>query len=182
MSKLEENQFHGRLDMMQSNAGINSFKSSLKMPITLIESGPAGGVRGAAALGKLINCGNIISLDIGGTAAKCSLIYDGRISINTDYYIERNNKSAGYPVMVPVVDIVEIGNGGGSISWLDDNGKLNVGPQSAGAKPGPVAYGQGGNQLTTTDALLYLGRINPQKICGHERSAEMESVSIIAKE
>ena len=91
----------------------------------------------------------------------------------TDYWIERSRKSAGYPIMVPVVDLVEIGNGGGSIAWVDDFGKLHVGPQSAGALPGPAAYGKGGDEPTTTDANLWLGRINRDYFCGGEIDADM---------
>ena len=103
----------------------------------MVESGPASGVWGAAELGRLIGEPNVLALDIGGTTAKCSLIENGQVKIKTDYWIERDRRSAGYPIMVPVVDLVEIGNGGGSIAWVDDFGKLHVGPRSAGALPGP---------------------------------------------
>ena len=101
------------------------------------------------------------------------LIEGGEVRIMTDYWIERSRKSAGYPIMVPVVDLVEIGNGGGSIAWVDDFGKLHVGPQSAGALPGPAAYGKGGDEPTTTDANLWLGRINRDYFCGGEIDADM---------
>jgi N-methylhydantoinase A len=91
----------------------------------------------------------------------------------TDYWIEHDRTSAGYPIMVPVVDLVEIGNGGGSIAWVDDFAKLHVGPQSAGALPGPAAYGRGGTKATTTDANLMLGRINPDYFCGGSVVADM---------
>ena len=145
---------------MQSNCGVDSLESVSKIPITMVESGPASGFWGAAELGKLIGEPNVLALDIGGTTAKCSLIENGEVKIKTDYWIERDRTSAGYPIMVPVVDLVEIGNGGGSIAWVDDFGKLHVGPQSAGAVPGPAAYGRGGTKATTTDANLWLGRIN----------------------
>jgi len=136
----------------------------------MVESGPASGFWGAAELGKLIGEPNIIALDIGGTTAKCSLIENGQVKIMTDYWIERDRTSAGYPIMVPVVDLVEIGAGGGSI---DDFEKLHVGPQSAGAVPGPAAYGQGGLDATITDANLWLGRINPDYFCGGDVEADM---------
>ena len=98
------------------------------------------------------------------------------MKIMTDYWIERSRTSAGYPIMVPVVDLVEIGNGGGSIAWVDDFGKLHVGPQSAGAVPGPAAYGRGGTEATTTDANLALGRINTDFFCGGEIDADMAAV------
>ena len=159
--------------IMQSNCGVDSLESVSKIPITMVESGPASGFWGAAELGKLIDEPNVLALDIGGTTAKCSLIEDGEVKIKTDYWIERDRTSAGYPIMVPVVDLVEIGNGGGSIAWVDDFGKLHVGPQSAGAMPGPAAYGRGGSDATTTDANLWLGRINRDYFCGGEVVADM---------
>jgi N-methylhydantoinase A len=141
----------------------------------MVESGPASGFWGAAELGKLIGEPNVLALDIGGTTAKCSLIENGEVKIKTDYWIERDRTSAGYPIMVPVVDLVEIGNGGGSIAWVDDFGKLHVGPQSAGAMPGPAAYGRGGTNATTTDANLWLGRINRDYFCGGEVTADMKA-------
>jgi N-methylhydantoinase A len=166
----------GSLYIMQSNCGVDTVKNARQIPITMIESGPASGVWGAAALGQIIGEPNIIALDIGGTTAKCGLISDGQIKINTDYMIGRSQTSAGYPVMVPVVDLVEIGNGGGSIAWVDEFQKLHVGPQSAGAMPGPVSYGKGGTEATTTDANLELGRINPNYFCGGAITADMAAV------
>src|ERR1700736_980728 len=131
---------------------------------------------GAAELGRPIGVPNDLALDIGGTTAKCSLIENGQVKIMTDYWIERSPLSAGYPIMVPVVDLVEIGNGGGSIAWIDDFKKLHVGPRSAGASPGPAAYGRGGTHATTTDANLALGRINPEFFCGGTIEADLESV------
>ncbi|MBT8475621.1 MAG: hydantoinase/oxoprolinase family protein, partial [Alphaproteobacteria bacterium] len=159
--------------IMQSNCGVDSLAATSAVPITMVESGPASGFWGAAELGKLIDEPDILALDIGGTTAKCSLIEGGEVRIMTDYWIGRSRKSAGYPIMVPVVDLVEIGNGGGSIAWVDDFGKLHVGPQSAGAVPGPAAYGKGGTEATTTDANLWLGRINRDYFCGGEVVADM---------
>jgi N-methylhydantoinase A len=162
--------------IMQSNCGVDTIKSAREIPITMIESGPASGVWGAAALGRLVSEPNVIALDIGGTTAKCGLITNGQVKINTDYMIEHTRTSAGYPVMVAVVDMVEIGNGGGSIAWVDEFQKLHVGPQSAGAVPGPVSYGQGGTEATTTDANLALGCINPNYFCGGTITADMDAV------
>lgn len=167
--------FKGSPYIMQSNCGVDSLESVSKIPITMVESGPASGFWGAAELGKQIGEANILALDIGGTTAKCSLIENGQISIMTDYWIERDRTSAGYPIMVPVVDLVEIGNGGGSIAWVDDFKKLHVGPQSAGALPGPAAYGKGGNEATSTDANLWLGRINKDYFCGGAVAADMQA-------
>jgi len=165
----------GSLYVMQSNCGVDSLEAASRIPITMVESGPASGFWGAAELGKLIGDRNILALDIGGTTAKCSLIEDGHVKIMTDYWIDRDRTTAGYPIMVPVVDLVEIGNGGGSIAWVDDYGKLHVGPHSAGAVPGPAAYGRGGHDATTTDANLWLGRINPDYFCGGEIVADMDA-------
>jgi N-methylhydantoinase A len=176
LESLNKRGMKGSLYIMQSNCGVDTVKNAREIPITMIESGPASGVWGAAALGQIMGEPNVIALDIGGTTAKCGLIADGQIKINTDYMIERRQTSAGYPVMVPVVDLVEIGNGGGSIAWVDEFQKLHVGPQSAGAVPGPVSYGKGGTEATTTDANLELGRINPNYFCGGTITAEMEGV------
>jgi N-methylhydantoinase A len=167
--------FAGSPYIMQSNCGVDSLEATSKTPITMVESGPASGFWGAAELGKLIGEPNVLALDIGGTTAKCSLIENGEVRIMTDYWIERSRKSAGYPIMVPVVDLVEIGNGGGSIAWVDDFGKLHVGPQSSGALPGPAAYGKGGHEATTTDANLWLGRINKDYFCGGAIDANMSA-------
>ena len=174
--KLKANGFGGSPYVMQSNCGVDTLEAIARTPITMIESGPSSGIWGAAELGKLIGDPNVLALDIGGTTAKCSLIENGNIRIVTDYWIEKSRKSSGYPVMVPVVDLVEIGNGGGSIAWVDDYGKLHVGPQSAGAVPGPAGYGKGGTEATTTDANLLLGRINGDYFCGGEITADMTNV------
>ncbi|MFD1255100.1 Acetophenone carboxylase gamma subunit [Devosia equisanguinis] len=172
---LKNEGFGGNPYIMQSNCGVDSLEAVSQIPITMVESGPASGFWGAAELGKLIGEPDVLALDIGGTTAKCSLIEDGQVKIMTDYWIERDRTSAGYPIMVPVVDLVEIGNGGGSIAWVDGFNKLHVGPQSAGAKPGPAAYGRGGTNATTTDANLWLGRINRDYFCGGEVVADMQA-------
>ena len=168
--------FAGQLYVMQSNCGVDGIEATRRIPITMVESGPASGFWGAAELGRLIGEPNVLALDIGGTTAKCSLIENGAVRIKTDYWIERDRTTAGYPIMVPVVDLVEIGNGGGSIAWVDDFGKLHVGPRSAGAVPGPAAYGRGGTGATTTDANLVLGRIDPNYFIGGTVQADMAAV------
>ena len=170
---LKSEGFHGKRYIMQSNCGVDSLEAVSRIPITMVESGPASGFWGAAQLGKLIGEDNVLALDIGGTTAKCSLIENGHVKIMTDYWIERSRTSAGYPIMVPVVDLVEIGNGGGSIAWVDEQRKLHVGPQSSGALPGPAAYGKGGTNATTTDANLWLGRISKDYFCGGTIDADM---------
>ena len=169
--------FDGQMYIMQSNCGVDSVAHTQEIPITMVESGPASGFWGAAELGRLVGEPNVLALDIGGTTAKCSLIEGGHVRIMTDYWIERDRTSAGYPIMVPVVDLVEIGNGGGSIAWVDDFGKLHVGPQSAGALPGPAAYGKGGTNATTTDANIALGRINKDYFCGGEVQADLKAMN-----
>ncbi len=163
--------------IMQSNCGISTVDAAKRNPISMVESGPASGIYAAAHLGKIINEKNLIVLDIGGTTAKCTLIENGEIRITTDYYIEKNSKSPGYPIQTPVSEIVEIGNGGGSIAWVDEGQKLHVGPQSAGASPGPAAYGKGGTQVTTTDANLVLGRIDKNSFVGGEVEPDMAALS-----
>lgn len=152
---MDENRY-----IMQSNGGVTTFDNAKNTPIHMVESGPVGGIYGAAILGQLLGEKDIIAFDVGGTTAKCSLISGGEVKVTTDYYIEKTERTAGYPIKVPVVDIVEIGNGGGSIAWIDELGSLKVGPQSAGSTPGPIAYGLGGERPTTTDANLLVGRLS----------------------
>ena len=146
---------------MQSNGGIASFEQVVTAPLTLVESGPSGGVAGAARIGSEIGETDILYLDVGGTTAKCSLIKAGQPKVDAEYRLERTRNSPGYTVQVPVVDIVEVGAGGGSIAWLDPSGRLRVGPQSAGSTPGPACYGRGGVDPTVTDAKLALGILDP---------------------
>jgi N-methylhydantoinase A len=159
--RLGEEGYDCPLFAMQSNGGTASFEWAKQHPITLIESGPAAGVNGAALVARLCNEPNVIYLDIGGTTAKCSTIRDYEPAITTEYKLEWTRTSFGYPVRTPVVDIVEIGAGGGSIAWFDAARMLRVGPVSAGGDPGPASYGLGGEEPTVTDAKLLTGVINP---------------------
>jgi N-methylhydantoinase A len=152
--------------VMQSNGGTATFTQGKKAPINMVESGPVGGVIGAAAVAALIGERDAISFDVGGTTAKTSLISGGKPGITTKYIIEWSPAFAGYPILAPTVDIVEIGAGGGSIAWIDNAGGLNIGPQSAGAEPGPASYGSGGTKPTVTDANVLAGRINPDYFLG----------------
>ena len=151
---------------MQSNGGSTSFSWAKAHPITLVESGPSAGVNGAALVGELCGEEDVIYLDIGGTTAKCSVIEDAHVKVTTDYKLEWTRINPGYPVKVPVVDIVEIGMGGGSIAWFDKVGALKVGPVSAGSDPGPAGYGLGGSEPTVTDAKLLTGVLNPGYFAG----------------
>lgn len=159
---------------MQSNGGVSRFDVAAQTPINLVESGPVGGVIGAAAIGALLGEDNLITLDIGGTTAKASLVESGTVRLTGDYHFERIPAFAGYPIKVPVVDIVEIGAGGGSVAWLDPAGALKVGPQSAGAEPGPACYGWGGTDPTVTDANVLAGRINPDYVLGGRIPLDVE--------
>lgn len=153
---------------MQSNGGVTTFGRAMESPIQLVESGPVGGVIGAALLGEAIGEPNIITMDVGGTTVKTSLIENGQVRINTDYKVEASAYNPGYPIKIPVVDIVEIGAGGGSLARIDSAGSLRVGPASAGAVPGPACYGKGGEEPTLTDANVVAGRINPDYFLGGE--------------
>jgi N-methylhydantoinase A len=156
--------FRGIFRVMQSNGGVMSAETAKKMPVTMMESGPVAGVIAAARLGEKLNCRHIISFDMGGTTAKSSLIKDFHPEVTSSYYV--GGYVSGHPMMLPVVDIVEVGNGGGSIAWIDPAGGLKVGPQSAGAAPGPASYAKGGTEPTVTDANLIAGRVDPEYFLG----------------
>ena len=153
---------------MQSNGGIARFAAAVQAPLTLVESGPAGGVAGAVHVGRSLGERDILYLDVGGTTAKCSLVRNGRPVLKPDYRLEWSRLDPGYPVQVPVVDIVEIGAGGGSIARADTHGRLSVGPQSAGADPGPACYGRGGSEPTVTDAKLLTGVLDPERFAADQ--------------
>jgi N-methylhydantoinase A len=164
--RLDEAGLAGPVRIVQSNGGTKSLEGARRTPISLVESGPAAGVIGAARLGERIGEPNLLYLDIGGTTAKCSLIEDGEPKTTTEYRIEWRPDYAGYPILVPVVDLVEIGAGGGSIAWVDEGGSIRVGPRSAGAEPGPACYGRGGASPTVTDAKLAAGVLDPDYFLG----------------
>ena len=179
--QLHSSGFTGKPYMMQSNGGIATPEAARANPITMVESGPASGIFAAAVLGRNIGENNLIVLDIGGTTAKCALVENGEIRITTEYHINRDRKNPGYPVQTPVSELVEIGNGGGSIAWIDAGNRLRVGPQSAGALPGPAAYGKGGARVTTTDANLALGRIDPDSFVGGAVQPDWDAVNAAFK-
>lgn len=164
---LGEMGFKGKMLMMQSNGGAMSVETTKKMPVAMMESGPVSGVSGAIQVGKALGFSNVISFDMGGTTAKTSLAKDEKLQYATaGYYI--GGLASGQPMMLPVVDIVEVGAGGGSIAWIDAAGALKIGPISAGATPGPICYSQGGTEPTITDANLVLGRIGASSFLGGE--------------
>ncbi|BAI96219.1 5-oxoprolinase [Sphingobium sp. TA15] len=180
-NRLSLSGFAGTPMMMQSNGGMVPVEEAIGNPITMIESGPASGIFAASVVGNITGFRNLIALDIGGTTAKCALIENGHYNVVTEYYVERDRRNPGLPIQTPVTEIVEIGNGGGSIASVDTGGKLHVGPKSAGAKPGPAAYGLGGTSLTTTDANLILGRIDPTQFVGGEVEPDWQAVSAAAQ-
>ena len=171
----------GELLVMQSSGGVLTFDAAIERPVFMVESGPAAGVIAASYLGSSLGHENAISFDMGGTTAKAGLIESGTPRVTKDYEVggtagatEHGARGSGYPIRTPVIDLVEIGAGGGSIAWIDSGGILRVGPQSAGADPGPVCYGQGGTEPTITDANLVLGRLSPDYFLGGEMELDVE--------
>jgi N-methylhydantoinase A len=159
--------------LMQSNGGLTTDAVAAERPIHIIESGPAGGVVGAQALARAKELENLIAFDMGGTTAKAAIVEHGEVTRAQEYAVgagimigSRLLTGAGYTLKVPAIDLAEVGAGGGSHVWIDAGGALQVGPQSAGAVPGPVCYGKGGNVPTITDANVLLGYMNPRYLVG----------------
>ena len=170
---LKESGFTSNLLMMQSSGGMMDAETVVKNPAQIVECGPAAGVIGSAHLGRLTNMNNLITLDMGGTTAKASLIENGNLMTTDEYEVggginlsSKLIKGGGYALKTPVIDISEVGAGGGSIVWIDKVGQLKVGPKSAGASPGPVCYKNEGTEPTLTDANVVLGYLNPSSIAG----------------
>ena len=179
--RLAEAGVSAKLLVMQSSGGVFSAEAARTRPVFMVESGPAAGVIASAHLGETLGRPDILSFDMGGTTAKVGLIQDGKPSVTKDYNVGGHAGAgigglslSGYPVRTPVVDLVEIGAGGGSIAWVDSGGLLRVGPQSAGADPGPVCYRRGGVEPTVTDANVVLGRLNPAYFLGGEIGLDVE--------
>jgi N-methylhydantoinase A len=156
--------FHGDLSIMRSNGGVMTPDVATERPAAMMESGPVGGIIASARVGMALGFPNVISFDMGGTTAKASLIRAGEPTLAPGYYV--GGYASGHPVMLPMIDVLEVGAGGGSIAWRDDVGALKVGPQSAGADPGPICYRGGGAEPTITDANVVLGRIDPDNFLG----------------
>jgi N-methylhydantoinase A/oxoprolinase/acetone carboxylase beta subunit len=153
------------LRVMQSNGGVISRELGERMPIRMLESGPAAGALGAAHAARIARTPDVIAFDMGGTTAKACLVSEGVPSVTTEFEAARTQrfkKGSGLPVRLPTVDLIEIGAGGGSISHVDATGLLKVGPHSAGSNPGPACYGLGGEKPTVTDAALLLGYLDPE--------------------
>ncbi|HST75758.1 MAG TPA: hydantoinase/oxoprolinase family protein, partial [Acetobacteraceae bacterium] len=160
------------LHVMGSSGGVLDIAEALRMPASVVESGPAAGVVAASVVGRQLGVANLISFDMGGTTAKASLIADGEVAVTAEYEVggagsaNRWLHGTGHPIRVPVIDLAEVSAGGGSIAWVDPGGALKVGPRSAGADPGPAAYGRGGTQPTVTDANVVLGYLDRDFLLG----------------
>ncbi|MEM5461534.1 hydantoinase B/oxoprolinase family protein [Paraburkholderia phytofirmans] len=167
--KFAERGFQGRLSLMLSSGGLATPDVARRFPIRLLESGPAGGSLATALVGRKLDRPDLIAFDMGGTTAKAALIQNGGITVAPMMEVarvDRFKKGSGIPVRSPVVEMIEIGAGGGSIARLDEVGLIKVGPESASAAPGPACYGLGGTLPTVTDANLTLGYLNPGFFCG----------------
>lgn len=169
---------NGELFIMQSNGGLCEVNTAARYPVRLIESGPAAGALAAAHYGNLLGHEDLLSFDMGGTTAKACFIVDGEPLIASEYEVDRQyqfKKGSGLPVKVPVIEMIEIGTGGGSLARIDALGRIQIGPQSAGAEPGPVCYGLGGAEPTVTDADLVLGYLDPEFFLGGEMTLDREA-------
>ena len=168
-SGLAERGYRERLFIMLSNGGTATVETAKRVPVQIVESGPAAGVEAAAYFGRLLGIDNLLSFDMGGTTAKLCIIENGRAARTRTYEVDRVHRfkaGSGLPAAVPVYDLLEIGAGGGSIARVDDLGLIQVGPDSAGSAPGPACYSLGGTAPTVTDADLVLGYLNPDYFLG----------------
>ncbi len=160
------------LYVMGSSGGVFDIAEGLRMPAMAVESGPAAGVIAAALAGRQLGRPNLISFDMGGTTAKASVIVGHEVAVTAEYEVggaansRRWMHGTGHPIRVPVIDLAEVSAGGGSIAWVDPGGALKVGPHSAGADPGPAAYGAGGTRPTVTDADVVLGWLDRDALLG----------------
>ena len=160
--KLISHGYRANLRVIQSNGSISTVEACSQRAVTMLMSGPAGGVIGGKSEGLWCGTRNMITVDIGGTSADISTIPDGHIKIMN----ARDSYVSGHPILVPMIDLVTIGAGGGSIAYVDSAGGFHVGPRSAGADPGPACYGRGGEEPTVTDAQVVLGRLDADKMLG----------------
>ncbi len=168
-NKLSESGFQGRFTVMQSNGGRLPADAMRQSAITALYSGPAAGVVGATRQAARSGFKDLITFDMGGTSTDVCLVQDGRPSLASETEID------GLPIRTPVLDIVSVGAGGGSIAWVDDGGMLRVGPQSAGADPGPACYGRGGTEPATTDAHVVIGTIRPAAFLGGRMTLDSDA-------
>ncbi len=171
-SRLAQVDFEGTFYVVQSNGGLFDVSQAQRECIRMLESGPAAGVIGTKAVCKRLSLLNAIAFDMGGTTAKAGVVHNGEVVMAGNILI--GGYSRGLPIQIPLVDIQEVGTGGGSIARVEIDGGLRVGPQSAGAAPGPVCYGLGGYEPTVTDANLILGRLAPDRFLGGEMKLDVE--------
>ena len=160
-TQLDELGVGSRVGVIKSNGGESTMRGAAESPVQMTLSGPTGAVVATRAVAQLTGIKNLVTFDMGGTSTDCSTVVDSMEHVTTDFEIEW-----GLPIQIPMIDIHTIGAGGGSIAWIDKGGMLRMGPQSAGADPGPAAYGRGGKHATVTDANVVLGRINPEYFLG----------------
>ena len=158
------------MGVIKSNGGESTLKGAAAAPVQMTLSGPTGAVVATRAVAQLTGLRNLVTFDMGGTSTDCSTVVDGMENVTTNFEIEW-----GLPIQVPMIDIHTIGAGGGSIAWIDKGGMLRMGPQSAGADPGPACYGRGGEHATVTDANVVLGRINPDYFLGGRMKLDAEA-------
>jgi N-methylhydantoinase A len=161
----------GELHIMRSNGGVAPVEQAVNEPVTLLLSGPAAGVLGGAVAGEASGRHDLVTFDVGGTSADIGTVIGGEYTEAT----ARDTRIAGFPVMVPMINISTIGAGGGSIAYVDRGGAFRVGPRSAGAEPGPAAYGRGGTDATVTDAHVVLGRLLPDRFLGGEMALDVDA-------
>ena len=176
-ARLDHIGFSGSFFVMLSSGGIATRETAARFPVRLLESGPAAGALAAAQAGILSGHRDLLSFDMGGTTAKLCVIEDGQPLKTHEFEVDRVyrfRKGSGLPVRIPVIDMIEIGAGGGSIARIDSLGLLKVGPESSGADPGPVCYGQGGSEPTVTDADLVLGYLDPKYFLGGKMDLDLE--------
>ena len=177
-SRLSDLGFEGSFFVMLSSGGIATVDTATRFPIRLLESGPAAGALAAATLGAAAGMDNLLSFDMGGTTAKLCVIADRRPEVTYDFEVDRRyrfRKGSGLPVKAPVIEMIEIGAGGGSIARINQLGLLKIGPDSAGSDPGPVCYGLGGTRPTVTDADLVLGYLDPHYFLGGRMELDAEA-------
>ena len=182
--RLRARGIHAELLVMQSHGGVLTAAAAAEKPVFLVESGPAAGVIAAAYLGDLLGFQDIMSFDMGGTTAKMGLTQRGLPRVTKEYEVGARatahlgiGRGSGYPITTPVIDLVEIGAGGGSIAWVDSGNVLRVGPRSAGAEPGPACYGRGGTEPTVTDAQVVLGRLDPAYFLGGDMQLDADAAA-----
>ena len=178
---LADEGYGGRLLVMHSAGGVMDADAACERPVRMLESGPAAGALAAGFYSDLLGEPDLISLDMGGTTAKTCVIEDGKPGQTNTIEVARVHRfkiGSGLPIVIPVLDLIEIGSGGGSIAWLDGLGLLRVGPQSSGASPGPACYGLGGIEPTVTDANLVLGYLNPDYFLGGRMNLDTDAARV----